>query len=754
MKINNIDFTKFVYVDPSLPDRGDLNYLYDGLTPETAKREVPTLEDNTIYLIRRTSSAFHAKFPMGTYTGKNLFLLGMPKKNELYYDIIPEAAKTAWGNDTESHAQLLFDRTSLTNPSATWTNTNMMYCICTNANYINIINCSLQRYDTATQTKGPGFMFTFNASGIISNIKNCVFGCKNQPLDNTYAKNNTALNSADKYKFGSYLSYNSVDSLVITGCVIDNIAYDTTPDTYFSCFSIRSASDFLEFSDNIVHHGGFYSGGNQDYYNRSGILYCDKGLRKVIINNNKFYLVYHKSGKDCDHNIINLNGNANVCELTMLHNYIGQVIFKDYAAPTTNYLKYFFTFYNIFSYEIDDFSFDFRGKIVQTPHANFLYCGDFTNSNQGIGKRIIKNINFLRDDFTVNSNSLYTLHINANLARDMENDHDPSSNNNFSYICTLENINIQGYRALQTKGCNMLSGEITGQVLAEVGSYLNIDKFINPDSATRYSMNITGYNTTVRIKEFIFDATKTGKNPQIRFNGYTDSGLTQGSTCIIDRASGLPFIDILTTQDPMYSRYSVWCCSDFGGNRFIIKNPNSKIESCSITNNKTNSTATLKATSNIRNQSNYRLTIMNEPLKGITYNHNSGVYDFEFEIATKGYNIASFIQNNDITLKVKQNDGTYYYYSLYKNGYITESDAIWTDDTVTSYKVILKDIIIPLADSGESQLVEVMLELSTAFYVSNGYIYFDVNPNVTRTGNTDKFGSSLIHDLRVENELF
>ena len=754
MKINNIDFTKFVYVDPSLPDKGDLNYLYDGLTPETAKREVPTLEDNTIYLIRRTSTAFQAKFPMGTYAGKNLFLLGMPKQNELYYDIIPEEAKTAWGNDTDTHAQLLFDRSSLTNPSATWTNTAMMYCICTNADYVNIINCSLQRYEAATQAKGPGFMFTFNASGIVSNIKNCVFGCRNQPLDNTYAENNTALNSADKNKFGCYLSYNSVDSLVITGCTIDNIAYDTTPDLYFSCFSIRTASDFLEFSDNTVNHGGFYSGGNQDYYHRSSVLFCDKGLRKVIINNNRFYLVYHKSGKDCDHAIINLGGNVNVCDLTMLHNYIGQRIFKDYVAPTTNYYKYYFLFYNMFSYEIDDFSFDFRGKIVQSPHACFLYCGEFTNSCQGIGKRIIKNINFLRDDFTVNSNSLYTMHIIANYARDMENDNDPATNNNFSYLCTLENINIQGYRTLQTRGCNMLSGELTGQVLAEYGSYLNIDKLVNPDSSTRYSMNITGYNTTVRIKEFIFDTSSTKYNPQIRFNGQSDNGTTQGSTCIIDKASGLPFLNILTSQDPLYSRYSVWCCSDFGGNRFIIKNPNAKMESSSITNNKTNSTATLKVTSNIRNQSNYRLTMMSEPLKGITYNYSSGVYKFEFEIAAKGYDTLSFIKNNDVTLKVKQNDGTYYYYSLYKDGYITESDAVWSDDTVTSHKVILNDIILPLSDSGETQYVEVMLEFSTAFYVSSGYIYFDVYPNVTRIGNTDKFGSSLNHNKNFRYELY
>ena len=68
--------------------------------------------------------------------------------------------------------------------------------------------------------------------------------------------------------------------------------------------------------------------------------------------------------------------------------------------------------------------------------------------------------------------------------------------------------------------------------------------------------------------------------------------------------------------------------------------------------------------------------------------------------------------------------------------------------------MLSKDIIIPLADSGESQLVEVMLELSTAFYVSNGYIYFDVNPNVTKTGNTDKFISNHNHVLMPKYELF
>lgn len=103
MIFSNIDFA-VVYVDPSRETAGD------GSTPETALKDLPAtlaeFADGTCYLIRRTAAGA-CVMPSGTRSDiLNLIVAGMPKPDDLLYDIVPDAAKSAWGMDSAEHANV------------------------------------------------------------------------------------------------------------------------------------------------------------------------------------------------------------------------------------------------------------------------------------------------------------------------------------------------------------------------------------------------------------------------------------------------------------------------------------------------------------------------------------------------------------------------------------------------------------------------------------------------------------------------
>ena len=733
MIIDGRNFDNFVYVDPSLPDKGDLNYQYDGLTPETAKRNVPTLQDNTIYLIRRTSGAFLAPFPMGTYTGKNIFILGMPKPGEIYYDIVPDVAKTAWGNDTYEYGNLLFDRTSVTNPTNDWTNTNMHYCVCTKLEYFNIQNCSLQRFNTATQNKGPGYMFVNSETSAYGyyKINNCKFGVKNIELNQEYADTITAIPSEDLQRFGSYLNFNFANLFSITNSTIDHVMYTTAPDDLFGAFCGRNITRVIEIVNNKINFAGYHNRNKDDYMIRQSVFQFSKGQYDVIFNNNTLNLFY-QNNRDVIGHFGCFYGSGYLANVVAKNNKYTQTFCKDFSLNIAMYSYYYLLFENILSWDIDDLSFDFRDKSYQADCACFLYVNHAIPHSQGINKRSIKNINFIRNKFTNTTNP--TLQINCDVTRDYENFRVVGAESvNTSYVTTLENINIRGGYAMKLKSCNVLSGEIYGHICLENGCYVNLDKLVNPIPDQIFAVNFIGYNAGLRVKEFDFDITIDKMSPQIRYDGKSDNGLIYGTFCVIEKAPKLPFLQKNTSSTPFYDRNSVWCCNDFGGNRFYLRNNMMTFESSSITNDKSESNASIKITSIIKSQDGCRLKMTPKPIRPIVKSLSSGKYDLVFQFALNTISIEAFVNTLYIPLRVKQNDGIFT--EIPHNKVIIEtSDAIWTDNTVTAYKLTYKNVEIPFADNGSEQNVEVEIPLESGMYDPSGYAYFDINPTITKVG--------------------
>ena len=104
MRYSNVDFN-VVYVDPSASTAGD------GSTPTSPLKALPAtaadFEEDTCYIIRRTAITSACTVPNGTnYNITNLIIMGMPMASDAMWEIVPEAARSAWGTDTAEYANV------------------------------------------------------------------------------------------------------------------------------------------------------------------------------------------------------------------------------------------------------------------------------------------------------------------------------------------------------------------------------------------------------------------------------------------------------------------------------------------------------------------------------------------------------------------------------------------------------------------------------------------------------------------------
>ena len=102
MLIHNTEHT-FVYIDPTLSVEDAANPSRDGSTAALALRHFPNaIEDNKIYLIRRSATEQYADFPYNnsstlTFSDvKSLVIMGMPKSDDKLFASMPADAKAAW----------------------------------------------------------------------------------------------------------------------------------------------------------------------------------------------------------------------------------------------------------------------------------------------------------------------------------------------------------------------------------------------------------------------------------------------------------------------------------------------------------------------------------------------------------------------------------------------------------------------------------------------------------------------------------
>lgn len=175
-------FANILYVDPSAETNGN------GATPATAMNALPaigSLQDDTMYLIRRTSETNFLTFT-GNSSNSSILrfgLVGMPHSTDARYEAMPEAAKTAWGSDTAKRAQLHVPGSG----SARWTFSNCYDFEIYNINFLKTSKST----DTASSIQISG---TTNRMGSVTEsgagtyfgtccIEKCRFAGKDEAID-------------------------------------------------------------------------------------------------------------------------------------------------------------------------------------------------------------------------------------------------------------------------------------------------------------------------------------------------------------------------------------------------------------------------------------------------------------------------------------------------------------------------------------------------------------------------------------------
>lgn len=100
MLLSNVEY-QVRYIDPSKTTNGAGRYVTD------AMNQLPALENNTCYIIRRTAEAKALTLPSGTYNDiTNIAFIGMPLSSDELWEQMPSDAKTTWGKDAASYANI------------------------------------------------------------------------------------------------------------------------------------------------------------------------------------------------------------------------------------------------------------------------------------------------------------------------------------------------------------------------------------------------------------------------------------------------------------------------------------------------------------------------------------------------------------------------------------------------------------------------------------------------------------------------
>ena len=98
----------FCYIDPSKKSAQDAS-AGDGSSPSSPLLDFPTtLQDNVIYIVRRSNKEFPAIVSSNTNSSavKSMVIWGMPTQNDEHWSLVPQEARTAWGGGSTELASV------------------------------------------------------------------------------------------------------------------------------------------------------------------------------------------------------------------------------------------------------------------------------------------------------------------------------------------------------------------------------------------------------------------------------------------------------------------------------------------------------------------------------------------------------------------------------------------------------------------------------------------------------------------------
>lgn len=748
MKVDLIDFSNIVYIDPNINDYG---ILLDGKTPETAYKEVPTLTDNTCYVVRRYDD-HAAQFTNSSSAIKNIMLLGMPRPGEKYFEYMSPEIQAAWGNDEGRIGCFKFDKSGTTTPAdENWTSTAKHHCIFTALEYMRVENCRFMRTSASkfTSGRGVGFMFVINSSAATIKVNNCEFGYEFTKMKDYFSGHNSLI-SEEIQKFSHYLNINACSSFSITNSYIDAACVSDYGDgsgngstRFLSDFSVRSSLTKFNLQNCEIYTFGRINNTTDHNNQNNGHVFVIPNVKFGYVNNIDFNLLYNKNQiVGCNRGLISFYSNDSGNGVYIHNVTVKQKLFPDYDVQSNAYYTNGVIYLDgyVSNLDIQNINIDLTNEIVKTAYGNGLNCINLPKETPGLCKRLLKDIDikfYTEDDTISNGDEAYgaigwstSFTKNAN-AYDNRND-DTSDDSINNLIGIAENINIKTNGvALTVDKANVISGVIRGKIIAKAYSYINLTSLTQNCDHYAIQCPLNAANT-IKIKNLYLNSNYfiDGKIAISPDNTQTSDDFGN-NTIIIENAAYLPFKSSVIANTEVFDRNTIIACYNYENGKFFVKNRRSYAISSAITRNNAQSNSILQVVSNkSATPSNTYLRFGNNSLMpGFKQTLTSGIYDITFYFSC--YNFVPNVNSVNIFINSFDNSGNNF---VSYSGELEEDTSVWSDENVTAYKLTIKDVVIPKDIRGNIIEQDLFTDFVFNFYANNGYIYLDTIPTTVKTG--------------------
>jgi len=727
IKIDEIEYNT-VFIDPSLPaDAGD------GSSVTAALKDLPAvLNNNTCYIIRRTSEDYKAKLEVQSTAFTNLAFLGMPKETDIkYWYIMDETTKNAWGYDQYEYA--IIEAYNADNITHSNNNHNYSSIRSTAIKNFTLLNCYVSRSSNNYRPHGSyGYnpIFMLNNQTATINIHGCKLGYFGIDLEKDDFLNSPTLPEANStYLYscrGDCYLYIVADALYISNstiniyndnmggnyCYADNAPYNFHNGLYIKC----NKSIFNKNMVNCSSYGANREPGGVYYYSVNDLIACDNEFYYISGNRYGAYygpIFYFNSGLT--------KIQSNKCSYKKM---VG-------LAYNTTSGKAFFKSDKVYGLVFNYNSADYGSSTEAAP--NLLSVTTLGDSVPGLLKPEFKgNIVTGYKEYSAVKNSPYAIRIDYVYPMHYSNygfaDTYPRPNLSSRIImegCKIDcphGVAIQNLHGLQAKNC-----EVSGLIKLTKCASLDLNDYKNYQVNTS-GITLAGEQNYIRIRNFWID--KDSVN-------YTYSSITQISST--PASQNMVYIDQSncdlnntnrTTNVTAQSQHCAYICPNKGqSGQYWHISSNATCESYNVYRQNSVAKASLKFVNNKSDNCIYPLIIGNEPMKGFLVNSlSSGKKILTAHIAWKNFaavsNEAKYNERFIMEAKVAYSgeNGEIIYKSYYSNmdGYWEDdSSQIWINDT----NLTQKSINIPLEITIPTIPIEVKIYHS--WYDSTGFCYFD-----------------------------
>ena len=734
LNYNNIQYD-VVYIDPTLAEGGD------GTTPSSALKTIPTLVDNTCYIIRRTSEEYLVDMPQSKKAANltHIMFLGMPREDSDFYPIIPSEVKEAWGNDVDTYANVRMNLSSYTTTpenSIVIHSTTLLSLVCENCYFFRDGNSG-----AANQNLSPMFYIEKKAD---ATFNNCKFGYAQYDLDDDdYLNSNediaTDTSKYPQYKCCSYFYATTMDTLTLKNCIINQVTFEYNTNSY-NYRMFRTTFNVWNGCNEFLMDGCTLNILNR--YQYTSVTSSQFGGNGLTIGDAYTTTPYHSIVKNCTINHIFCKANTTIkslkalqlsttdvemenvkCNFKGMKNFnVSSLTFSDgtqiiYIGSSRTSIRV----NNIICDMTKEGSLSISGAPVLYIWANYRPVG---NPNS-----YIKNINikFPSEPQKIIDYNTNVLHL-ASDTYCWSSDGGWADGTAYNYRSTgrtflADNIVVEAYQAkgnaLYMVHSNARADHIYGDI--------NLDhSTLDVGTIKNYYTEGTAITTTngsyLKCNEYIGNME--------RYTGKAQISSDHVPSIYVNKSNMLLFNEIVSTNNMVINSNSMMLCPNYVANgQMFARNTHTFAKSWSVTRTGSNASASLKFYNNTTSVSNPNvLTIGLEPFNGIEVLPSQlGKHILTCYLATKNFadDEKQYGSRNcwlDVIVPETTEDGVdirHTYSSKARPWYVDNSS--WSGDAgLETYKIempiVVKDLTKPIN-----------VKLNYKWVSTSGFVYIDPN---------------------------